>query len=49
MFAVIKSIAYGIGRVAVAAGAGAAVLAICIVACVFTLVCAAPLQRLQTL
>jgi hypothetical protein len=48
MFAAIKSIANGIWRVAFAAGAGAAVLVICLVACVFTLVCAAPLQRAQT-
>jgi hypothetical protein len=48
MFATIKSIASGIWRVAFAAGAGVAVLLVCLVACVFTLVCAAPLQRVQT-
>jgi hypothetical protein len=48
MFAVVKSIAQGIWRVAFAAGAGLAVLLICLVACILTLVCAAPLQRIQT-
>jgi hypothetical protein len=47
MFAVMKSFASGVWRVAFAAGAGAAVLSICLVACAFTLVCAAPLQRFQ--
>lgn len=42
MFAVIKSIAQGLWRVAFAAGAGAAVLLICLAACVFTLVSTPP-------
>ena len=42
MFAGIKSIALGTGRVALAAGAGAAVLLICLAACVFTLISAPP-------
>lgn len=42
MSAVIKSIAQGIWRVAFAAGAGAAVLLICVAACVFTLISAPP-------
>jgi hypothetical protein len=42
MFVVIKSIAQGFWRVAFAAGAGAAVLLICVAACVFTLISAPP-------
>ena len=42
MFAVIKSIGLGAWRVAFAAGAGAAVLMICLAACIFTLVAAPP-------
>ena len=42
MFAAFKSIANGAWRVAFAAGAGAAVLLICLAACIFTLVAAPP-------
>jgi hypothetical protein len=45
MFAVVKSVADGIGGAALAACAAVAVLLICAVAGVFTLVCAAPLKR----
>ena len=42
MSAVIKSIAQGIWRVAFAAGAGAALLLICVAACGFTFISAPP-------
>lgn len=42
MFAVIKSIAQGIWRVAFATGAGMVVLLICVAACVLTLLSARP-------
>ena len=42
MLAVIKSVTHGAWRVAFSAGAGAAVLLICVVACVFTLISALP-------
>jgi hypothetical protein len=45
MFAGLKSIGQGIWRVAFAAGAGAAVLLICLAACVFTLISAPPKLR----
>jgi hypothetical protein len=45
MFAGLKSIAVGIWRVALAAGAGTAVLLICVAACVFTLISAPPRLR----
>jgi hypothetical protein len=45
MFVGFKSMAQGIWRVAFAAGAGAAVLLICVVACAFTLVSAPPKLR----
>lgn len=42
MLAGIKTIAHGAWKVAFAAGAGAAVLLICVAACIFTLVSAPP-------
>ena len=42
MLELVKSIAQGTGRVAFAAGAGACVLLICLMACAVTLVAAPP-------
>ena len=45
MLAGIKTIAHGAWKVAFAAGAGVAVLLICVAACIFTLATAAPKLR----
>jgi hypothetical protein len=47
MFAAVKSVTRGIGRVAMATAAAIVVLLICAAASIFTLACAAPLKRLQ--